>query len=398
MNNNMYSRKTKFDLLLKKLFDSGLIFIPDEIDEIQHELIEIMTNKEIQLNHNMNEKTLVFITSSVYFSRSKCKYEINELNIDTILPFIAIVIVYVQKYETQIQIPENVLELILNGIKSLNQDSSDLFKQSIRIILNSFKSQFFSVEAIVNMILLLAQKLIKYEFIDNDELILSYLFEFSTLKVDFPPLIDFFFSNGQSVLKFVFDHIDKFDDLKLHKLNLNIFNRNDICTYIGHFEEQEFKKTIFVIKNFCYNQPVFNSFNQFLLKVINEKIQQKNWNDVLLIVKFIKKNDSTFDFSNILNKFKIDTFPINIKCFFFENAISSIENIDDLLSLILNDPFPEKNKQYFQILFNKMIENNEIRQSYLKYLIYIRSKNFNLISDFLKKVACKLLLNPPTFF
>ena len=138
-------------------------------------------------------------------------------------PFFAISNIYIQKYEANIETTEKITELILNCVKLLNNDSSHLFKISLKLLLIS---KFFSNETNLNIIITLAQKLITNEFNDNNgEMILSYLFDFSTKMSDSVLLLDFFNTNSKNIFEIIFNHFDEFNDLHLHKLNLNIFNK-----------------------------------------------------------------------------------------------------------------------------------------------------------------------------
>lgn len=137
---NLYLNNPKFNLLLENLAKSGYLQISSLCDTENKCLFEILSNN-FEIDMKINTKTLLFITSSVFFTRNGGKVEINGLTIETILPFYAITVIYHQKYRPKVHFffPK-INGLLLNSITSLSQkNSSPIFDVSINIILDNLE-------------------------------------------------------------------------------------------------------------------------------------------------------------------------------------------------------------------------------------------------------------------
>ena len=99
--------------------------------------------------------------------------------------------------------------------------------------------------------------------------------------------------------------------------------------------------------------------------LLGRKIKEENFDDVLIIVKFIKNNEISLDIKNLENNASI---PKEIKDLLFD--FSKDLTVDELIAQFLSDESPEQNEELIEALFNKIIEDNEICCSYCCCLIY----------------------------
>ena len=96
----------------------------------------MILNKSILFTANLNENSLSFLSCAVFFVKNNGRKDIEGLNANTVLPFLAIMIIYILNSKKQLNFSnKNFSNLIFNGIESLTDNSSYLLKTSASFIL-----------------------------------------------------------------------------------------------------------------------------------------------------------------------------------------------------------------------------------------------------------------------
>lgn len=251
----------------------------------------------MKINTEINLKTLLFISSSVFFTRNGGITEIKGLTCETILPFFAITVIYHKKYNPKVRFSNlKINGLLSDSIISLNKNSSlPILDVSVSVILENleylYENDFFSSKEILNMIVILLQKLIKNEYTYCENTLLSTLFDFSSYNLA-EPLKNFIVTNQTEIFNFIFNHLSNTNNIIQKKINLNIFDKSLIVNHIQSLtKSDDIFELILFIDNFCLNIPESMFSAELLQRIINDKIKGKFWNDVLFLNIFIKKMD-----------------------------------------------------------------------------------------------------------
>lgn len=367
---NISCKNPKSDLFFKNVLKSDFITILPQDEISDQQISEFITSKNINLLSTMNENALSLIESVVIFIKNEEKNTIKGITKETILPFIAILMILLEKSQQKLPLNIEYEDLIIESIKSLANNKSLASNASIDLIL-SYQFKFIKKD-IYQYYFILTRQLINNQYNANKMLLLKNIF-ILTSNDNFDILSVFFNEFGLELFNCILkniEEINKNEELKQTKMNLMFANTTMIINLlINCFETKDVINLIYFFENLCYNQPVIANSPQIsdiLLKTIHEKIKEENWNDVLLIGEFMKKNDFIDDLLGLLEF----SFPIEIKnCLF--NFIPNDENdeVDDLLSSILSDSNIEYDDTKMKSLIDLMLKDKEIFHAYVTYLL-----------------------------
>lgn len=386
LNQNIVSKNAKFDLLFENIFNCGLIQIFPQDDASNKQIFEFITNKDFEQILSMNESAFSLVEAAIYCANSEWNHKIEGITEETILPFIVIIMIYLEKSQKTLSynLFQNYKDMIINSLIFYANNQSLVNNKSIDLILqNQFKvsnKQIITNDDMFHIFFVLTQNLITYQYNANRMILLNSIFRLTSL--DNYEMLSIFFNEftqnfeATDLFNYIlanFDEINKSDDLIQSKLNLMYIESSMIANYLSQFTTtNDVINFIKFLEKLCCNQPIIVSspeISDVLMKSIREKVKEENWDDVLVIGGFLKKND----FSNELFELNELEVPKSIKYTLFNTILdencSKEDEVDHLLSIILNDPKIETNDLAFKQLFELMIKDQEILQCYLTYLV-----------------------------
>ena len=389
---NIFSKNSKFNSLIQKLSNSGFIQILPQTESSNQEIYEFISNKNFELLPLMNENSLSLIETAFFYIENEGKIDFEGIKDETILQFGAVLMIYLEKLYKNSNI--SILKYkdnIINIIKMLPYNNSPVINASIDFFLkNKFKfsnMQLIQMDDMFQIFFILTKQLLNGNYNANKMLLLENIF-YLTYCDNYEMISIFFNEFADDLMKFIasnLEEINNYEAFKRKKLNLMFYNPSTIINIFSSFSEaDEVIKFVYFIENLCYNQPIIVSSPQIsepLMKVIHQKINEENWDDVLLIGEFMKKNDFVIE----LFELKELQIPKHIKSILFvfiqDVDQNDNENVDHILSNILSDPNLKDIDFSLKKLFDIMMKDKEIRQSYLTYLILSYAFKSNLINS-----------------
>lgn len=142
-------------------------------------------------------------------------------------------------------------------------------------------------------------------------------------------------------------------------------NTSIICNHLEnskHFDE--ITNILYFIDNFCSNHSKITASNDFSDCLV--KIYKDNFN--------LDKTINSDLIQNYINKFKIGK----------SNEINKETTINELIECISNDQNPETNDNLFEILFDKMMENQKLRENFIGFRLNKDTELTFEVDDYLK--------------
>lgn len=386
--NNTFSNNEKFHFLLQKIIESSLINITIDKSKTEKELIKIITNESINLTSNLNENTLSFISHVIFLTSNNGKKDIKGLDTNLILPFVAIMTIYLQNFKKQIKFSnKNFQNLILKGIELLENKSSDLLKKSISFIISNLdfikQNQIILYDQYTKIFFILATKFFSKQFSFDINLILPYLFSNSFYYYSI------FNKYREDIFEYMVNNCSKIGYLNSTKLNLKVFQQEKIFSYLQSLiysdKLDEIIQSFHFLIYYCDFTPFtnFSRITKYISYIFDEKINKKCWDDAILIHKFIRKNCYVISKDHI----KGLNIPNHVLNILFDDRNICELNISELLTCLLNETNSIKKELYFNSLFNEMMKDQKIRCGYLEHLIYSNSDNYIKCSLLLQKLS-----------
>ena len=370
---NIHSKSSRFELFLNKATENGFLRIPPLTESISKDLTEILEYQNFESIEKMKKETLFFISQAICYSKSRGEKQIDGMNEETIIPFIAVTLIYHLENEAKFSPSIYVNEMLLKAVKLLNDSNcTPLFQRSIEIILSNF-NDFLSNDSIVEIIVILNHKMINNELSVIDKtFLLSSLFNLLAQNSDNlnDHLKKFIENDTDQLLNFVFIHFPELiEKVTFPKLNLAVFNKDQIISFIEkNLSTEKSYQTVYFLEYFCFNQPtisISDEVQENLLKIINEKFaDEKNVKDSLIIANFMKNN-----MNEKFNELSIDD-KIKLLLSNEENVnLTDKMNFDEILFFILNDSHKdiERSDQLFQSLIELLIKDEWHSVSKEKY-------------------------------
>ena len=160
-----------------------------------------------------------------------------------------------------------------------------------------------------------------------------------------------------------------------YQLNLKIYKPSEIVSLIQNSED--IFQTIDFVNTFCHNQPEIEKTKELIDRLFNDS---KNANDekVELIDHFLFKN-RFFDELKEFRKLHNNNHFVSIDATNENNY-----DVDEIISYFLNVENPELKDNEFELLLNKLLENEELFQIYLSFKTYKYSDKVFKVDNFLR--------------
>ena len=383
-NKFLFKNFSKFDCLIQKVLNSDAIKILPQTSESKDELYEFLLNKDFDLISKMNKESFSIVKSAILYSKSGCKIESIGLSKETVLPFVACISILTQKYGTNATFSEaKMASLIYKGIQLFQSNGSPLITISIDLILENLYQLWvlknISTDDMFKILSILSQQLLNGQYLAKKTVIVNTIFELSN-KIDCSalrgPIKAFFNQYGEKIALFILQYSSEFfecKELTKNVLNLLVFDATQSPLFCKNviLKSEDICKTIYFFENMCSSDSIPQIFHikeieSYLASKFNEKYEAKSWNDAVCIANFMKNKKFVEKYKNIQKL----QFPDEIKCKIVEYVLNEFESIDDFLSHILSMPFPESENMTIQILFEKMIQNEEMLELYLTFVVF----------------------------
>lgn len=356
----------------------SLFYILKQSEESKEKLIEFIQKNNTKYIVDMNEEALSLIASAFIFTSLKEKVKIDSLTKKNILPFFAICFNYLNKCNGNLNFTfDEYSAMFLESVRSLANNESPLLITSIDSILSHASElsneKLFPQSIFLMMIEDLISILFKDQYKADKMVLLSALFYLSNnlnLKL-------FFENHGKELFNFILKYMNEIaesDKFKDNQLNIQLIGdekyRNSlIFDYFKKSNSKESRNMIYFLSKMCKNMNsiMFNECD-FYVNALEEAIIEKNYKDLLLLDEFRTKHSLFFWWmkKNMPSPIEI---PLEVQIKMkYEVSIEKIR-IDDLLSIILNDPKPESNKILFDYLFKVMMKDESISVDYIAILL-----------------------------
>lgn len=365
------------------------ITILDQDEESMNQVLNFIQSKSLNSIVNVNEKALSLIIASLSFSKSITKLSVNGITKENVLLFLSTILKFSKKSGNK-KLLDEITPLICTAYDIADRNTK-YFKGSVEFILSFYMNSSYKINSIYSLMNNLTSLMVYDIFNDDKNVLLASIFKLSNSEFNSQ---EFFKNYGG----FLVDHMIK-NASNIVK-NKELLNQKSLC--LTHFDIKEMEnkfiealtttketeKVIDIIKlieNF-FNRKLNLKFNDtsFLSKCIDHSIDNKNYDDVVLIHKFIgdqKLNDSFSVYR--------PEFPIEIRIQVLPNKTNlSDSDVDQLISLILNDPSPEKNKVLFEGLFRFMMCEESTAINYFKSIL---SKNEDGNNESISKTNLMIL-------
>lgn len=205
----LFSNDKKIHFLLQKMIDSSLADISIDGHQVSCELSQMISSKDIDCTSDLNEKTLSFLSCVMFFAKNRWEKDIKGLDAKTVLPFLAIMTIYLRSDRRFSNFSNKKFQaMILSGIELLENNSPDLLKTSIDLILLFldfiWQNQVISYDQYTKIISILAEKFFKKQFTYDINSVLPYLFKnsfyyYSIFNKYGMDLIDVLVKNGSGI-------------------------------------------------------------------------------------------------------------------------------------------------------------------------------------------------------
>ncbi|KAK8847083.1 hypothetical protein M9Y10_019661 [Tritrichomonas musculus] len=365
--------------------------LPQTDPNSENLLIEFIKRNDYDYLINMNEESLSLIVNAFIFTRNKEKTEISGLTKENILPFIAISINYINKSNGNLLfLTDEMLETILEGCNLLSNNESQLLNTSINSILTNLNyfvnASAFPIKTSFQMLEILIDLFIKNAYMADKTIFLSTIFKLSCQNPINQQMTDLLDKYGNELFKYIIKSIHKipeFDKLKNFNLNLKSFNSSSIIDLAVKIIQKITNNllvinTICFIERFCKNVPKMEiSDPKNIVRVLNESVKNKKWDDVLVVGQFMKNNN----FEKQLQPFLDKAIPFKTKEILFNYIPLDLKIIDELISEILEDPQPETHFLNFEFLFKEMMKDKSIAMDYINILLEKISSKVELKPD-----------------
>ncbi|KAK8843764.1 hypothetical protein M9Y10_024834 [Tritrichomonas musculus] len=363
--NNSLNDLCEFEFSHQETATTTIIIKPVDKKESQKHLIDFIKNKDLDLIE-IDEDSLRFIISILLYINNESKLKIRGVTKETILPFLAISLKYVDKDKYDILLPKSTefANLLLRTCKFLPKTKSPLLIESINEILSCNDYLFyllmfpddFSFQIFNNLI----NQLIDDIYNADKLILLRAIFTISKEYLNNEHVKFLFNKNGINLYKFIIQNrlkIPNFDSLLHIGLCSHVFKLKQISTFLAETIENsavydEVVNTICFIQNIYTNCPklkITKTNNVF--KCLNDAINKSKWDDFCIIEQFIKKYELENEQKKILyNK-------------------SHLSYIKMITLKIIADSQPEKNNSFIEYLFEILMSDFSIANEYISILL-----------------------------
>lgn len=390
MNHNYLSKKPNLISLFDKISKASLNKILPQSDFSDQNFLSFLSNQNLDSIYQYDQEALSVIASSYFFAFCDDKKEIEGLNKETFLQFCASLTIILKNKEEKTQLKiQNFFEMIKEGINLLTNKNSPVLIASLNTILKNIS--FLIIYETINFTDFLQIMVIIIDQINNDEykaekiLIIFTAFHYLCLFENHTNVNEFLKTHELPLIKLIFQHLEEinnygFEKILNHKFDLKIFDENNLANQIESLSSSnDIIQAITFIQNLTLNQIRFKFKKEFCLKlnnVIDELIKGEEYDKLPIIINFMTENNIEFDKEKVKS-----SNPNQIKQQLCGWSSIQEDNIDNMLNIMLSDPHLEKNNKAFESLFNAMMKDYDLIQTYLCHAIMKVSTDSDISLD-----------------
>lgn len=385
--NKILLKPINSELVTNSKFNIFLFFSEKKFKKILHqtdsskvELFEFISQKDDEIIQEFSQESLSIFECAVSYIENES--EIEGLTEEIIIPFLAVVSILIQKYKTTFS--EHIdMNLLHKSFKESFNKNSQLLITSIDLVLSSW-TQLHLNEKIESFKIL-------QELIDNiseykaNKMILIELFleEIHANKIDHCPQMN-------SLFEFIMSHINEleFNDFPTNSFNLNLVDKKLKYKLIGDLDSDDFLiEKLYFLQNICINQPSIPKVFKFMDLLIEAQIEEGNFDNVILIFKFMKSNSFERLYPDLRSS---QSLPYILKKnLFFDYIVEENEDqaIEELFINILSDECILPDHAFLiDDLFKLLIKDQDNLYNYLAFTVFANINNSQIdMNDYLLK-------------
>lgn len=396
---DLFSKEPKISLLFRDISNLKLIKIQPQTDASYNELSEFISNKYIKFVLKMNKEAISLLEYSTLFILMEGRCETNSLTEENILPFVAITLIFLQNYGRTVNFSVNFSNLAIDATKLFESKNLPYLKSCIDIIINNYvficKRRLIPIEGYTKILEILLPHFLNGDYTGDRNIFYLSILDLTThsRETEFSRYIKSFFNANQNPLfQYIFSHmseIEQLDTSKLQKIYLKYFEPKLFIEYIQNLNTSEkVVELLSFIDKYCTDEPEVSQITEIsthLSQFLQEEVEAKRWDNVLLIGNFMKKNK----FDDKLTTLKEnDEVPLNVKEIYFGYTPREDEELDDLISHMIADPDLYNHDLAFKYLFDKLIkEDKDLSNTFFGFLM----ARYRIISSLKQEEPGKLL-------
>lgn len=375
------SKSEEFKELFQKVLHTSKHRILPQTSKSNDELFEYLSSNDHQFKE-ISKETYSLFECALNFILNEGEIDITGLSKESILSFIAVVIIFITKFNEDATFSVSLTtNLIFEGINLFQNNCSHVIAISIDVILKNcwiiLNSKLLSVDDSFKILELLTQQLLKGQYFANKTTLLSVIFDFSNKihcgEISSTTVEGFFNKFGADILKYLIQNYTEFSNSPIlikTKLNLELFDSNTMTNLIKNSED--ICQAISIIDNLCnshFNQVIQYSseMSSFLTSKLDSKIKEEKLEDAALIINFMNQNEYYIDIDDDLDKTQSTE---KLRLMINDYEPNEDASIDENITLLLNCKNQEYMDCHIRILFDEMIKDEELLQMYLTFLIY----------------------------
>ena len=398
------------------------VTVPGQTDASNRDLFDFLTHpqRDMEMNFDlkadMKPEAISLIADALLFTVAQAyrrgrntdhpqQFIIKGLTKENILPFLAVICEYANTSERRDDIlfetfnvfkaPE-MISILIEACNYLANNNSPILTTSIDRFLPcllDFSSQPL-YPFILELLKVLVPLLLRNEYMADKKKLMISIIRLSSpgpssLRRQFGNR-DFIFGNrlnqatpqevnqffglyGIDLFEFFIKHLSDIkqkDAIGHLQFNLKVFDATKVAPLIvnsiqSSTSTQDIIDLIHFVDRNCSNVPTLTFENtENITRVLHDSINEKKWNEVMLISQFMKKHNLKKELLTFINE------PIqhNIKVTLMADLPIDQVSLDDLLSVLISDPQPETDKLLYDIMFRKLTQDQSIATDYITTL------------------------------
>lgn len=375
---SLLSNNQKYDMILQDISKEGTIHITSQTKTSDQEIYEFIKNQGNQSISSLSRPAISLIESVVIFIKCQEKKKIKGLKKETVLQFLAVLIIIIKNYKIQEKVTfstNGLLNLFNEGVRYLNCNNNPLLIESIDLIVSNYFYINGTLSIPTNTLFdvfgtILSE--ISYDHYFGSKAVLFQAIFDLTEKVKYynfrVGITEFFKEKGNLIIQMFLKNLNIINsdyNFKIKKLDLKLFDQSSIFNEFAHYQNPSL--IIYFLYYSCTNvsidelKKIMPEIEEYLIL----KIREREWEAVLTISLFLKK----YDFDSIITPLtNVNAIPDYIKdqlvCYYVDESY----DLNSFLRSILGDPQPETKENVFQHLFDKLVCDKKILKSYLTLL------------------------------
>lgn len=320
---------------------------------------------------NLDDEMMQFLSNISIYINQKEKGELSNLNINSIFPFLAVSLIYLNESEGNMLIDSiEFRNILLQSCELSSENNSPLIIESINLIVSLthciFDQFLFPAEIAFEMMNIFINQFIDNKYRADKTILLMSIFrlqkEISNLNVQC-----LFDKNGIKIIKFIIQNISNIanlDKLKSIKFDLSIINQNLLVSFLDEIFSSSAMRSYTIncidfLENFCINVPKKINFDSNNIKKILQKSFERNDFETLsLVFNFSIKNVSLTNTKELFSNFQITN-----------------TNLDSILKPFFKDTLQTSQNVLCEIMFNLLMKDSSIMIDYFTVLLDMINKN-----------------------